>query len=48
MLRSVGSGAEREAAADAAAEAAFAARGGRETETTRPEGRAAFVPLPEA
>jgi DHA2 family multidrug resistance protein-like MFS transporter len=48
MLRSIGSGAEREAAADAAAEAEFAARDDRESETTRPEGRAAFIPLPEA
>jgi MFS transporter, DHA2 family, multidrug resistance protein len=48
MLRNVGSGAEREAAADAAAEAQFATRGDHQTETTRPEGRAAFIPLPEA
>jgi DHA2 family multidrug resistance protein-like MFS transporter len=46
MLRNVGSGAEREAAADAAAEAG--AGRGHDAAASRPEGRAAFVALPEA
>ena len=46
MLRNVGSGAEREAAADAVADAG--AGRGHEAAVSRPDGRAAFVALPEA